>query len=450
MDKDDRPGTRAGSDKLNILENTGQDPESQIIHNKDQVQPEDYRSCLDAIPDLICLKGEELEYLFANRAFCTLLGKKQDQVLGRRSIDIFPKDTARKMETMDLLVLATSKKTEEEISINDRIYEIRKFPVNLQDKGLIVINGRDITERKEAEHTLLSEKIRFQILSDNAPTGMMLLDSEGSVKYLNTRFKDIFGYDTDDIADGDMWFRRSFPDRDFESDTSSILTRADEVRGWKNKEQLTLTAICRNGTQKIISMEAVQLISGDIVISCDDKLDRVKDDDNALYKVDFDSLTGLPNRLSMVRAIRIAVDHAAQALKRRSVAAALFIDIEDFEELSEKHGCLMTNEIIKSLGKQLKDVLRAGDNGYRCNTGQFGVIFKGISMAEAHLAAERILKALKTIVFGIGEERVYINLALILIQIDGKKEPLELFSSALKTLEKVKALGHNQIAVVES
>jgi diguanylate cyclase (GGDEF)-like protein/PAS domain S-box-containing protein len=448
---DDRREILLTSDKSDLSKYTDRTIESQASNNTiEHVLPDNYRSCLDAIPDLMCLKGEELEYLFVNRAFCTLLGMKQNQLLGRRAVDIFPKDTARKMETMDLLVLATTNKVEEEIIINDRLYEIRKFPVNLQDRGLIVVNGRDITERKDAERALLSEKIRFQIVSDNAPTGMMLLDSEGSVKYLNARFKDIFGYDTDDITDGAMWFRRSFPDRDFDSDINSVLTRPDEIKDWKNKEQLTITAICRNGTQKLVIVEAVQLISGDIVISCDDKPDRVINDDKVISKVDFDALTGLPNRLSMERAMRIAVDHAAQALKRRSLSAALFIDIEDFEDLVEKHGRHTTDEIIRSIGSQLKDVLRVGDTGYRFSISQFGVMFKGISMAEAHLAAERILKALKTVVFHIGEEKVYLNLALILLQINGKKEPVELFSSALKTLEKVKSLGHNQIVVAET
>jgi PAS domain S-box-containing protein/diguanylate cyclase (GGDEF)-like protein len=450
MSNSDRPDDTSTPTRSNTPEKmdhtAGHQPSNDT---SDQVLPENYRSCLDAIPDLMCLKGGELEYLFVNRAFCSLLGISQEQIVGKRSADIFPKDTARKMETMDLLVLATSKKAEVEVVIKDRLFEIRKFPVNLQDRGLIVISGRDITERKEAEKALLSEKIRFQILSDNAPAGMMLLDPDGSVKYLNARFKEIFGYDTEDITDGNMWYRRSFPDRHFETDISAVITGSNEVKGWAHKQQHLLTAICRNGTQKTVTVEAVQLVSGDIVISCDDKPDRAMGDDKAILKVDYDALTGLPNRLSMERAMRIAVDHAAQAMKRRSLSAALFIEIKDYMELTGKHGRITTDEIVKSLGNLLKDILRADDNGYRCGTGQFGVVFKGISMAEAHLAAERILMSLTGIVFQIGTEKVHLNLGLALVQIDGKKEPGEIFSSAAKTLAKVSAKGHDRINVVD-
>jgi diguanylate cyclase (GGDEF)-like protein len=176
--------------------------------------------------------------------------------------------------------------------------------------------------------------------------------------------------------------------------------------------------------------------------------DRAIEDNKAISKVDYDVLTGLPNRLSMERALKIAVDHAAQALKRRSKGAALFIEIMDFEELVEQHGRLTANEILVSSGKLLKDILRVGDNGYRLGSNQFGVIFKGISMAEAHLAAERILKGLNGVIFQVGTENHRLNLSLALLQIDGKKEAAELFSSALVALEKTRSLGQNQITVL--
>ena len=83
----------------------------------------------------MALKGEELEYLFVNKAFCEITGRRQRDILGTRARDIFPKDVARKLETMDLLVLASLKESVEEVTIDGRIYEMRKFPVNLQRSG---------------------------------------------------------------------------------------------------------------------------------------------------------------------------------------------------------------------------------------------------------------------------------------------------------------------------
>jgi diguanylate cyclase (GGDEF)-like protein/PAS domain S-box-containing protein len=451
MDSDERPDrSRTMNDgKTGIRDETFRMNDTKIESIND-VLPENYRSCLDAIPDLMCLKGGDLEYVFVNKAFCELLDVKPTDVLGKRSTHMFPKEVGRKLETMDLLVLATSKSVEEEVKIGDRLFEMRKFPVSFQDAGLVMVSGRDITERKQAEQALLTDKIRFQILSDNAPLGMLLLDGNGSVKYANTRFRDLFGYDPEDIPDGSTWFRRVFPGREFENDLAAILTRADEVKGWSGKERQTLTATRRDGTQEMVSLEAVRLTSGDIVVSCDDVAERAIIENKVVSRVDYDLLTGLPNRLSMERATRIAVDHAKEAKKRRGFGALLFIEVEEFEVLSEKQGRFTADQVISSLGKMLKGILRSGDNAYRLAGGQFGVVFKGIAMAEARLAAERIQKIMNSLGFQVGREKIRLTTAVTLLQIDGKEEPTELFQLGSKMLTEARKLGLNQIIVRES
>jgi diguanylate cyclase (GGDEF)-like protein/PAS domain S-box-containing protein len=415
----------------------------------DQVLPESYRSCLDAIPDLMALKGEELEYLFVNKAYCELLKKGQDEIAGKRAIDIFPKDVARKLETMDLLVLASSGKSIEEVRIDDRIFEIRKFPVSLRDRGLVVVNGRDITERKEAEATLLTEKIRFQIVSDNAPLAMILLDDQGSVKYVNMRFKEIFGYDADDVPDGTTWFRRAFPDREYETDVVSVISRPDEVDGWKGRERRVLTAICCDGTQRIVSLEAVQLPSGDVVVSCDDVAGHTTGERTAAFKGDYDVLTGLPNRSSMERAVRNMVDHAREGKKRRGLSALLILAIQDFGALTQSHGTPSVDEMLVTFAKLLKSILRTGDAAYRSGDNQFGVVFKGISLAEARLAAERIHKAVGSFTFLPGTRNVQLDVAVGLVQVNGRDNAAHLLSAGEKAIARALTSGSNQIVVHE-
>jgi PAS domain S-box-containing protein len=268
MNDDEQTKIRTSQDTLNhAAQNSAPSPAIGADAQTRRPLFENYRSCLDAIPDLVALKGTDLEYLFVNRAYCDLLGKRRDDILGKRATEIFSQDVARKLEIMDLLVLAGADKSVEEVRIDNRIFEIRKFPVSIDEEGLVVTAGRDITERKSAEEDLLSKKIRFQIMSDNSPLAMALLDGDGHVDYVNTRFKEIFGYDSDEIRDGATWFRRVFPGREYEREIASILQRPQDVEGWAERERRVLTAVCRNGTQKILSLEAVQLTSGDMVVS---------------------------------------------------------------------------------------------------------------------------------------------------------------------------------------
>jgi diguanylate cyclase (GGDEF)-like protein/PAS domain S-box-containing protein len=409
--------------------------------------PESYRSCLDAIPDLMALKGEELEYLFVNKAYSELVRSGQGEMIGKRAIDIFPRDVARKLETMDLLVLASSAKSIEEIRIDDRIFEIRKFPVSLRDRGLVVVNGRDITERKEAEAALLTEKIRFQIVSDNAPFAMILLDEQGAVKYVNAKFKEIFGYDADSVPDGTTWFRRVFPERGYETDVVSVISRPDEVEGWKGKERRVLTAICSDGTQRIVSLEAVQLASGDVVVSCDDIAGHTRNERTAVFKGDYDVLTGLPSRSSMERAVKNTVDHAREGKKRKGLSALLLLTIQDFGSIKDSYGTPSGDEILVTFARLLTSILRTGDTAYRSGDDQFGVVFKGISLAEARLAAERIHKAVGSFTFLPGTGDVQLDVAVGLVQVDGRDDVARVLSAGDSAITRALTSGMNQIFV---
>jgi diguanylate cyclase (GGDEF)-like protein/PAS domain S-box-containing protein len=448
MNRDQGSDSRRPPDKT---ERETCDPPSSAVHGNAEspadVLPDNFRSCLDGIPDLMCLKGDDLEYLFVNKAFCNILDVNPTDVLGKRATDVYPKDVGRKLETMDLLVLATNKPVEEEVKIGDRLFEMRKFPISLQNRGLVVVNGRDITERKQAEQALLTEKIRFEILSDNTPLGMLLLDGNGAVKYLNAGFRDLFGYDPEDIPDGPTWFRRAFPGREFEDDLARILTRVDKVKGWKEREQQTLTATRRDGTLRMVSIEAVQLASGDIVVSCDDVAERATIESEAVSRVDHDALTGLPNGLSLERAMRIAVDHAREARRRRAPGAVLFVEARNMDVLSEKHGRLAFDEGVAAFGKTLRGILRSGDTTYRLSGGQFAVLFKGISMAEARLAAVRIQNTMNARGFQIAGEKMTLAISGALLTIDGGEEPDELLRTGLSMMMDTRSNGINQITV---
>jgi len=48
----------------------------------------------------------------------------------------------------------------------------------------------DVTDRVQAEERLWLEKQRFQTLSENAPMGLVMIDSDGSFEYINHKFRE--------------------------------------------------------------------------------------------------------------------------------------------------------------------------------------------------------------------------------------------------------------------
>ncbi len=102
---------------------------------------------------------------------------------------------------------------------------------------------------------------------------MMLIDRNQMITYLNPRFQELFGYDLTDIPDGKTWLRRAYPDTDYRHSVISVwLDRLGETPGGQRPRIFTVST--KDGTKKEIGFIAVQLSTGENLISCEDITDR--------------------------------------------------------------------------------------------------------------------------------------------------------------------------------
>jgi PAS domain S-box-containing protein len=132
----------------------------------------------------------------------------------------------------------------------------------------------EMQERKQAGEALHAEKQRFQILSESAPFGIVVIDKAGTFKYINLKFREIFGYDLNDAPDGRTWFRKAFPDPTYRHHAISVWI--NELGSSKPGETIskTFTVVCKDGTEKIVNFIPVKLETGEYFMSCEDITDR--------------------------------------------------------------------------------------------------------------------------------------------------------------------------------
>ena len=111
---------------------------------------------------------------------------------------------------------------------------------------------------------------QLQTLSENAPFGMVMIDKDGIFKYINPKFRELLGYDLNDIPNGKTWFRRAYPDPTYRHHV--ISTWIDDLEGFSSGEKSprTFTVTCKGGTEKIINFIPVQLETGENLIACED------------------------------------------------------------------------------------------------------------------------------------------------------------------------------------
>lgn len=126
----------------------------------------------------------------------------------------------------------------------------------------IVVTHQDISERKFTEEKLIESEARFKSFVQQAPVPISYVDSTtGSVKYINPRFLDIFGYTYDEVSTMDKWWILAYPDPEH---------RKIVIKNWENAVELarkTKTDIvpevysvcCKDGSLKQILVSGITL-----------------------------------------------------------------------------------------------------------------------------------------------------------------------------------------------
>ncbi|HEY6761429.1 MAG TPA: EAL domain-containing protein [Baekduia sp.] len=104
-----------------------------------------------------------------------------------------------------------------------------------------------------------------------------------------------------------------------------------------------------------------------------------------------DPLTKLPNRALLTDRLRHALPRARR--ERRSVAA-LFVDVDDFKDVNDRHGHEGGDALLQALAPRLQQALRANDTLARFGADEFVVVCEDLEDPEEALTvADRLLEA---------------------------------------------------------
>jgi len=181
-----------------------------------------YKALFDRTILLICVVDFQGNFLDANEALLKLLGYTREEIPSLHLYTILDKDQ------LPIALKATGEVLKNGFLRNPVEIKLRKknghyvwveaeASLIYRDETPYSILGiaNDITERKKMEEALRTEKERFQTLTENAPFGMVMIDKDGTFKYINSKFKELFGYDLKDVPNGRTWFKKAYPVRSY-------------------------------------------------------------------------------------------------------------------------------------------------------------------------------------------------------------------------------------------
>ena len=232
-------------------------------------------SVMEDNPHGIALFDNDGRFVYFNPEFTHITGYALEDIPTGRDwvLNAYPepayRDKVVQFWKADRLPVGRGKDVEWVIACkNGRRKDVEFRVTYLGDKSLVVLT--DTTARKRAEQELQAEKQKFQTLSESSPVGMIMIGSDNNNKYLNPKFKELFGYDLADIPTAKDWFLAAYPDPFYRRQTLSqwpnYLKSAKPGEGRPYTRRVT----CKDGTEKHVNFIPVRLETGEILMTCED------------------------------------------------------------------------------------------------------------------------------------------------------------------------------------
>ena len=249
-------------------------------------------------------------------------------------------------------------------------------------EGLLIV-VRDISERLRMEADLRMAAKVFE----SSHEGIYITGKHGLIVQANESFYRITGYRKEQVIGcKPSQLNSGWHDKSFVEDIKPSL----QTNGSWSGELMSRRS---NGEAFLIWMSIYEVndsheqLIGTITSFRD--ITEAKSSEESIRKLAYyDPLTDLPNR-------QLFADRLSQAVQRanrnRQYLAILFMDLDGFKEVNDRHGHATGDKLLTEVGKRLKECIRSDDTVARMGGDEFTVILNALQNREtAETAAAQV------------------------------------------------------------
>ena len=152
------------------------------------------------------------------------------------------------------------------------------------------------------------------------------------------------------------------------------LSRANGVWGW-----FEVTVVGQLNERALVGA----------VVTLHDVSERRQLTDRLMHQADHDALTGLPNRLTLMRRIDEMLEQHDPA--QDVTSALLLIDLDDFKVINDSHGHPAGDRVLEVIGRRLEGGVRETDTVARLGGDEFAVVTTG-TVEDVRATASRLME----------------------------------------------------------
>jgi len=187
--------------------------ERKKIEEELKEKEEKNRFISESTRDIILIIDKTGKILFTNKRALEASGYAENEMMGKSIASFLTKDSIKTAFYVLAKEFLGQPQKKIELKIKTKSGEIRYLEVDegsasVREKGKtvgILVTGRDITERKEAEEELKNSEERFRMLFEYAPDAYYLNDMKGNFLEGNLAAENLTGYKKNELLRGNMF-----------------------------------------------------------------------------------------------------------------------------------------------------------------------------------------------------------------------------------------------------
>ncbi|MBV5278129.1 MAG: diguanylate cyclase [Campylobacteraceae bacterium] len=246
---------------------------------------------------------------------------------------------------------------------------------------------------------ILFEKLQFETIVSTTVNGVLLLNTEGNITFMNLAACNILGYkigETEGQSSHELIHTHdSSPSNEDCQILKSIKLQSsymgEEVFKHKNDKKITVLININPFIQNGKSIGSVMIFR--------DITQEKKNQDMIEHLAYYDSLTELPNRKLLLDRLTTALYNSRRSLE---FGGLLFIDLDNFKALNDDKGHDMGDKLLQEVALRLKEQLRACDTVARFGGDEFVVLLTQLGSDEEK-AKEELYKIAQKLLLSITE-----------------------------------------------
>jgi len=244
---------------------------------------------------------------------------------------------------------------------------------------------------QEREKRLIESEARSNVIIENVPVGILMINSKGDIQQVNSELENMTGYEDgellglpvetlvpDSLRNKHIHFRQHFID---EQGSRELDKEGNLHAQRKDKSQFPVQIGLAS-----MNFENQTYILATII----DITHKIQTEERLWQEANFDTLTKLPNRKLFYELLE---QEQRLAHRNKNMLWLLFLDLDGFKEINDTYGHDKGDQLLIEVAGRLKSKMRETDVFARLGGDEFVILLSGIEqVADVNRLVEIYIK----------------------------------------------------------